>query len=78
MKVLSGAGRRLLLTSWPHDVVDQVFQMPVIQAQILSIFAAESQDAGLVWVKLSRFMLICKPGSVGSPGRLCLVNPLWL
>lgn len=77
MKVLSRAGKRLLLTRWPHDIVAQVFQMPGIQAQILSILAAESQDAGLVWVKLSRFLLMCKPGPVSSPGLLCLVNPVW-
>lgn len=77
MKVLSRAGRRLLLTRWPHDRVAQVSQMAGIQAQILSILAAESQDAGLVWVKLPRLMLICKPGPVGSPGLLCLVNALW-
>ena len=78
MKVLSRAGKMLLLTRWPHDIVDQVFRMPAVQAQILSILAAESQNAGLVWVKLSRFMIICKPGLGSSPGWLCLVNLLWL
>lgn len=78
MKVPSRAGKRLLLTRWPHDIVDQVFWMPAVQAQILSIFAAKSQNAGLVWVKLSRFMIISKPGPGSSPGWLCLVNLLWL
>lgn len=65
MKVLSRAGKKLLLTRWPQDTIGQVLRMPEIQA------GSDSPHlCSRVWAELSRFMLICKTAPVASPGLL--------
>lgn len=46
---VQGLKRRLLLSRQPQDMVDQVFQMPVIQAQILNPCSYAPGCLAVVW-----------------------------